>query len=347
MAVDSITPPLPDAAGQAGLRQHAVRSRILRGEETASLTADDVVVALLWHMGDVLNATALLPGLSARHGIPLTFATAECCVPLLERNPFLKQIIALDVDLPARVRPDDFHRVDALIKNACPCVHTLYNLHIPLHLRAVHGHLVESWAKAIGIESTLAAPLYVPEAADASCLEAGEFLVLGNGGTSRNKRWSPSQWTTFITLMTDRFPQLRLLQVGSLRDPPIAGAEDRRGKTSVTESHRLLKQAQACLTNDSFLSHLSAAAGCPTYVVYGPQPSRQFLPRGPAPVVAFDGQWRCAPCYRDRCLWTFGLTACLAQVSAATVFARIVEDLSKTGRLRPYEPIQGAAYDVS
>lgn len=335
MAVDSVTSPLPDATGQAGQRNHAVTPRILRGGETASLTADDVVVALLWHMGDVLNATALLPGLSARHAVPLTFATAECCVPLLEQNPFLKNIVALDVELPTRVRPDDFNRVDTLIKEAIPCVQALYNLHIPLQLRAVHGHIVESWAKAIGIEADLADPLYVPEATTTPYSEPGEYMVLGNGGTSRNKRWGAAQWATFIELMTGRFPQMRLLQLGSSRDQPIDGIEDHRGQTSVAESYRLLKQADACLTNDSFLGHLSAAAGCPTYVVYGPQPSRQFHPRGPARVVAFDGQWHCSPCYHDRCLWSFGLTACLAQVSATTVFARIAEDLSKDRRLRP------------
>ncbi|WHZ21170.1 MAG: hypothetical protein OJF47_000282 [Nitrospira sp.] len=309
--------------------------KILRGRETASITENDVVIALLWHMGDVLNVTALLSGLSARHAVPLTFVTSESCVSLLERNPFLKNIVALDVELPTRVRPDDFNRVDVLIKGTLPYVRTLYNLHIPLQLRAVHGHIVESWAKAIGIETALTEPFYVPETVAAPRPEPDEYMVLGNGGTSRNKRWGAADWAAFVELMKNRFPQLRLRQLGSSRDPPIDAVEDRRGQTSITESYRLLKQAQGCLTNDSFLGHLSAAAGCPTYVIYGPQPSRQFHPRGAARIVTFDGRWPCSPCYRDRCLWSFGLTGCFAQVSATAVFAMVAEDLSKAGGLRP------------
>lgn len=310
-------------------QQRFAKPRILRGEESSLLAADDVVVALLWHRGDVLNATALLPGLQSRHNRPITFATVDCCVPILEHNPFLKNIIAFDMAWPKRVRPRDFERIDALITQAFSHVQNLYNLHIPLHLKAVHGHIVEAWAKALGLGSALSQPFYYPGPIAISAPRHGQSFVLGNGGASWNKHWRTANWRTFIELMRSRFPQIRLIQLGSPEDPFIAGAEDHRGRTSIEESHRILTQAKGCLSNDSFLSHLSAAAGCPTYVIYGSHRSQQVCPRGTAKVVTFDGRLRCSPCYRDWCMVSFGITTCLAHVSAVEVFARIAEDLAE------------------
>jgi ADP-heptose:LPS heptosyltransferase len=299
------------------------------GINTTVPAADEIVLVLLWHLGDVLNATALLPALTEKHQRKITFATTRACARILENNSCIKRIIAFDIDLPAKLTFGHFDQVAGLIRRHFWGVETVYNLHVPIDLRRVNCHIVECWAKIVGvaIDADRLRPSYNPSPPGDPHFVFDEYFVLANGGTSDIKHWHPSKWAMLVHLMKSKFRRLKLVQLGSSTDPLIDGVIDLRGRTSLAESYHLLRDARGCLSNDSLLSHLSSIAECPTYTVYGTHDPLLVRPLGKAPAVTFAGQLPCSPCYRDWCMLSVGLTSCLAHASAHKVFTRIEHDL--------------------
>ncbi len=305
------------------------RPRILTADESALLTGHDVVLTLLWHLGDVLNATALLPALTAKHKHSVVFATTRSCIPLLENNPYVKDIVAFDIDVPTTLTFGHFDLVKTLIRRHFWHVETVYNLHIPVYLPAAKSHIVEYWANAIGVAAGLQQlkASYDPDPPNDLRFPSGKYFILGNGGSSGIKHWRLENWRVFVELMRARFPDLELLQLGSRRDPLIEGATDLRGETSLAGSYCLLSKADGCLSNDSLLCHLSSVSGCRTYVIYGTHDPLLVHPIGKASAATFGGTLPCSPCYRDWCIVSLGLTSCLAHPSVREVFSRVERDL--------------------
>ncbi|MCZ6871770.1 MAG: hypothetical protein O7G84_19925, partial [Gammaproteobacteria bacterium] len=65
----------------------------------------EVIVLLLWHLGDVLNITAFIPQLAAKHGRPITVATTVPCAPLVRHHPDVGRVRIID-----RAFPSEFPR---------------------------------------------------------------------------------------------------------------------------------------------------------------------------------------------------------------------------------------------
>ena len=275
---------------------------ILEGERSGEPAAGEVIVLLLWHLGDVLNATALLPDLAARHGRKLTFATTRACVPILARHPSLARIRVVDRALPETLSPADWHELSQLHRALFPDASVVYNLHIPIRLPGMSHHIIETWGRAVGIEKAWhqMKPAYYPDPSGTASPFAGDHLVLGSGGSSARKHWPAERWRGLVEWLRSRHHGLRLVQIGGPGDPPIEGVEDHRG-TTVDESYRVLTDARACVTNDSFLAHLACAAECPTVVIFGPTCSMQFRPLGGAHVSNLGGHGRRTPCTRNFC----------------------------------------------
>lgn len=305
---------------------------ILKADQICLLREDAVVVVLLWHLGDVLNVTSLLPSLSQKHGCKITFATSRSCVELLVDHPCIENVVAFDLDLPGAVSLEDFHRTAAIAKSSFKGVSTVYNLHVPFDLSVTKCHIVECWAQVLGLSIDLGsvAPIYAPHAHVEQKVNYKKYFVLGNGGATKLRHWPLEKFTQFTRLMRQSFPDTHLVQLGGMKDPRIEGVEDLRGKTSFTETYALLKSSRGCLTNDSFLAHLSAVAGCRTYVVYGNTSAVHARPIGKAECVVFGEKLFCSPCYRNRCLLSLGLTSCLAFPSAGEVFTRVMQDLESS-----------------
>jgi ADP-heptose:LPS heptosyltransferase len=302
---------------------------VLKADQIGLLREDAVVVVLLWHLGDVLNVTSLLPSLSQKHHCKITFATSRSCVELLVDHPCIENVVSFDLELPGALSLKDFHRTAAISESTFKEVATVYNLHVPFDLSVTKCHIVECWAQLLGLSVDLGSltPIYAPHAHVEQKVNYKKYFVLGNGGATKLKNWPLEKYAQFIRLMRRSFPDTHLIQLGSMKDPRIEGVEDRRGKTSLAETYTLLKSSRGCLTNDSFLAHLSAVAGCRTYVAYGSTSAVHFRPIGKAECVAFGERLFCSPCYRTRCLLSLGLTSCLAFPSAGEVFARVMQDL--------------------
>jgi len=70
---------------------------------------------------------------------------------------------------------------------------------------------------------------------------------------------------------------------------------DLRGKLKLTEVAALLGSAKRCIANDSGIAHLSAAVGCPTFVIFGPTSPLKNRPPWPW-VEVFTKQEGCIDC---------------------------------------------------
>lgn len=299
-------------------------AEIIGPEHPGRQDGDEVIVFLLWHLGDTLNATSLLPDLVARHGRKLTFATTAACVPVLARHPLLARIRVIDRRFPEQMTIPLWHELRRLPEALFPSAAKVYNLHIPVVLHQMPHHIIESWGDAIGSPKpwTEREAIFYPDPTGSYEPRTRSYFVLGNGGSMSNKHWPQRRWRRVVDQMRRRHPDLQLVQLGVPSDPVIEGALDLRG-TSVDESYDLLRHARGCLTNDSFLAHLSAVSRCATLVLFGPTCPAQFRPLAHETAIPLGGHGYRTPCTRNLCRLGAGRTPCLAFPSARTVLGAV------------------------
>ncbi len=84
--------------------------------------------------------------------------------------------------------------------------------------------------------------------------------------TIGNKEWLPERFQAVVDALV---PRHRVVQLGLPDDPPLRGAEDLRGRTSIRESAAVLANASAFVGLVGFMMHLARAAECPAVIVYG------------------------------------------------------------------------------
>jgi len=301
------------------------RSAEVIGLEEASLEANEPIVLLLWHLGDVLNATALLPDLARRHGRRITFATVTACVPLVRHHPDVARVLVVDRRLPEEMTLAMWAELEQLHERLFPRHETVYNLHRAVDLKRWNHHIIELWSRIVGREGSYhdLSPRFHPDPVLEPLEREWEYVVIGNGGSSYRKCWPDARWRKLVSWLKRKHPGLHRVQIGGPDDRSVDGVEHLQGTTSIDESYWLLKRARACVTNDSFLAHLSAAAGCDTLTIFGPSAPRQFHPLGPGARVSLGGHYYRTPCSRNLCRLGIGRVPCLAFPSAMRVTAAL------------------------
>jgi ADP-heptose:LPS heptosyltransferase len=132
-----------------------------------------------------------------------------------------------------------------------------------------------------------------------------------------NKEWLPER---FQSVTDELLRQHRVVQLGLRDDPPLHGAEDWRGRTSLRESAAILAQARGFVGLVGFLMHLARAVECPAVIVYGgrerPDQSGYSCNENLYSAVP------CAPCWRwnscvleHQCMTSIGMVDVVAAVS--------------------------------
>ena len=163
-----------------------------------------------------------------------------------------------------------------------------------------------------GIES-LPWPTYFPGrqgAAEASeirsVMPAGRPLALIAAGGGMNpgthmpeKRWSTAGFAHVATALQAVGATVAL--VGAPSDRAASDAvlrvvpdlQDLTGRTTLASLGALASRSSVFIGNDSGVTHLAAATGCPTVAIFGPTASQLYAPRGPyVQVVAPDAAAR-------------------------------------------------------
>jgi len=100
------------------------------------------------------------------------------------------------------------------------------------------------------------------------------------------------------------------------------------GQLSLRETAEVMASAGIVVGNDSGLSHMAAAVGTPTVMLFGPTPSNSLGPM-PANVKVLRSGLPCEPCwFRNRFQKCAGKIDCLAALSVESVIREVFACLS-------------------
>lgn len=277
--------------------------------------------------GDDLLLTAVLHELRRRDSGRLAVITR--LTDLFAHSP--------DVDV---VLHNDWPVLEAQLRRGRPGVHPQYYRasEIPDVDGAPPWHIIAEMCHQIGLhgEVTLQPHLYLQpgELADRRRAPSGrpriaiQSMAQGSLNAAPNKVWTPGRYQEVVDRNRHRFD---FVQLGTLHDTPLAGAEDRRGRTTPRESALVLAQCDAAVCYTGFLMHLARAAGTRSVVVFGGRehPAISGYPCNENLFTSLP----CSPCWRRQtCVADH---ACMTAISAADVSAAL--DRALTRRADPLE----------
>jgi len=190
-----------------------------------------------------------------------------------------------------------------------------------------------------------------PAAASERVSPAGDYAVIHSAPMFRYKRWTKDGWRALAAKLRER--GLDVVAISAPDPQERAYLDDVwQGVAAVREARwpqtvSLLQGARAYVGPDTSVSHLAAATGCPTIVLFGPMDPRLW---GPWPVGGLDRPWAargtvqrrgnvwvvqnplpCLPCTFEGCeRHIASYSRCLDELTPAQVMVAVDEALAKT-----------------
>ena len=187
-----------------------------------------------------------------------------------------------------------------------------------------------------------------------SDLPAGGYAVIHAAPMFTYKRWAAAGWRAVASALAAR--GLTVIATGGPAAAESAYLDDVWGGTSVQrrdgrlnwpELAALLGKARIFVGPDTSVTHLAAAAGCPTVALYGPTDPRLWAPW---PAGGLDTAWGaagaiqqrgnvwlvqhafpCTPCQLEGCERKLeSYSACLDSLDPAQVLAAVTEALGSS-----------------
>ncbi|MGH6664743.1 MAG: glycosyltransferase family 9 protein, partial [Pseudolabrys sp.] len=195
-----------------------------------------------------------------------------------------------------------------------------------------------------------------PRPRDASGAPAGPYAVIHAAPMFRYKQWTKSGWNELAAALSAR--GLSVVATGGpaeierrYLDDVWSGAAVTRldGRLDWGQLADLLSKARVYVGSDTSVTHLAAAAGCPTVALYGPTDPRLW---GPWPSGGLQPSWSaagtiqhrgnvwlvqnplpCMPCQLEGCEWRLeSYSACLDELAPAAVIAAVDQALAAVKR---------------
>jgi hypothetical protein len=201
-------------------------------------------------LGDELMLTAIVRA-ARLDGHPLHVVTERPEVWRGNHDP-----LSLQVDI------ERWHYASRRGWIATEIVHLLYRTGAP-------GHIAAQMATCAGVAlpSDWRPVLNLPELPPRD----PRRLVLQNSCrgalyAAETKEWPQGHWGELARRLACDF---ELVQIGTLADPPLAGAIDRRGRTNLAEAAALIQGAACFVGLESGLMHVAAAVRTPSVIIYG------------------------------------------------------------------------------
>jgi ADP-heptose:LPS heptosyltransferase len=137
-----------------------------------------------------------------------------------------------------------------------------------------------------------------------------------------NKQWPVDRFQAIVDHFSSR---LKFVQLGSRDDPPLRGAADLRGQTSLRETAAVLHVVRAFVGLVGFLMHVARAVECPAVIVYGGRELPELT--GYPCNINVTQHPACAPCWqRSRCDYAH---VCMEALPAAAVIAALESLLAR------------------
>jgi hypothetical protein len=161
-------------------------------------------------------------------------------------------------------------------------------------------HLLAEMCRLAGItgEIQLRPYLYLTDVEKTARRRSRPYVVMHSSCRSAaltigNKEWFTDRFQLVADALASRY---EIVQLGLPSDPPLVGATDLRGHTSLRESAAVLAGAQAFIGLIGLLMHLARAVDCPAVIIYGGRESP-----AQSGYVCNENLYSavpCAPCWR-------------------------------------------------
>lgn len=192
-------------------------------------------------------------------------------------------------------------------------------------------HLVSIMCQKVGItgEVALRPYLMLTDAEAAGGKVVPHQVAIQSAGLDAKhamltKNWFVERYQGVVDALRDRYD---FVQVGSRNDPPLEGATDLRGKTTLRETAAVLSQSLAFVGQIGFLMHLARSVDCRSVVVYGGRelPSQSGYPcnENLHSAVSCSPCWRLNSCPYDR--------KCLRMIEVDDVVAAVERQVARHG----------------
>ncbi len=171
----------------------------------------------------------------------------------------------------------------------------------------------------------------------ASLSQLGKYVAVCDGSKNkpgpfgRSKRY-PAMRAAVACALQELGDEWSAVLVGS-KDDGVLGdslAVDMRGRGSLLHQAGIIAGASVFLGNDSGLTHVAAALGVPTVVLFGPSHVSKNLPPANARAILADVDLACRPCiYRKDGKWKTCGHECMVQIDPTVVGAAVAEAARK------------------
>jgi ADP-heptose:LPS heptosyltransferase len=137
--------------------------------------------------------------------------------------------------------------------------------------------------------------------------ERSKVIILHPGSGSKKKVWPLDRFLNLAHILQDRLGSRILIVLGPAEGPEVQKAFEGIGPPPpiLARGLTLLQLAsvmEGCwffVGNDSGISHMAAALGLPTVVIFGPTDQRVWSPRGEKTFVVSRDVY-CSPCPQER-----------------------------------------------
>jgi hypothetical protein len=158
---------------------------------------------------------------------------------------------------------------------------------------------------------------------------AAKQIAIHTSGASavfpmKNKEWVPARFQQVIDAM---IPEHTIVQLGSPGDPPLSGAIDLRGRTSIRQSAAILHNSAIFIGLVGFLMHLARSVDTRSVIVYGGRelPSQSGYSCNENIIHLLP----CSPCWQwNRCSFDH---ACMTGIQSPTVIEAVHRQLARVG----------------
>jgi heptosyltransferase-3 len=338
-----------------------------------------ILVIALRRLGDVLLTTPLIASL--RRAWPdaiidaLVFADTA---GILHGNPDINNVVAMPArrtitqslqlavklwrgyDLAISTQSGDRPTFFALIagRRRVALVEQTFNGRIKQRLldrSLVHApgvHRVEEMLRLADVLGIARVPTVIaPRPRAGEAMPDGDYAVIHAAPMFRYKQWTAQGWRDLAAALAAR--GMKVMATGgpspderAYLDDVWRGAEVTRldGALDWVELSGLLSKARVYIGPDTSVTHLAAAAGCPTIALYGPTDPRLW---GPSPAAGLETMWAatgkmqqrgnvwlvqnafpCTPCQLEGCERRLdSYSACLDELTAGQVIEAVDQAL--------------------
>ncbi len=143
----------------------------------------------------------------------------------------------------------------------------------------------------------------------------------------RNKLWFHDKFQEVVDRINLIHPEIKIVQLGLIKDNPLRGVIDMRGKTSLRGTADILRQSLCFIGTQGLLAHLARAVECRSVIIFGGR--EHSWQSGYLCNENIDSYVECAPCWKwYECGYE---RMCMKMISVERVLTSFLKVLEKRG----------------